>query len=153
VPHLSANPQKRTRIALGLILGGGLLAGFGIYVRAMSAAGTAQWTYFLDTFGLILSLIGALFDFRTQMQIGDFNQKGTKRRGALFLLVGLVAAFGSCWILGWAMTADSHPVFSLLIATALTAGIGAAVDGFLIIGWFGSGGYLDRRIAQQSQKR
>jgi hypothetical protein len=148
----SDNPRVATRVGLIVLAGGGIIAGIGSLIRDLSSDGTADWTYLLDTLGLILALVGAGYDFKTQLRFGGHDQVATRRRGAFLLMAGLIGTIGGCWLLGWVFTGDSLAVLRALIASGLTAGIGAAVDGFLHLGWFGSGDYLDRRIAQRSQE-
>ena len=149
--QLLANPATAQKFALGTLLAGGLVAGLGNLIRDLSAAGTAQWTFLLDVIGLLLAIFGAAWDFRTQLRFGDFDPKRTKRRGTILLTAGLVGSFGGCWLLGWVIAEDTQPLLGFVTATIMTSGIGAVIDGFVHIGWFGSGDYLDRRIAQRSQ--
>ena len=148
--HLE-NPRTAARIAFGTLLLGGVIAGLGEYLRDV-LDGETQWTFLFDTVGLIVALIGAAWDFRVQLQFGDDNPKATKRRGAYLLLGGIVLSFGGCWLLGWVLTDTAQPALRGLIAAALTTGIAAVIDGFLHIGWFGGGDYLERRIAQRSEE-
>ncbi len=134
-----------------VILIGGVLAGLGSLIRDLTS-GPADWTFFLDTIGLIVAVIGAGYDFRIQLRVGEYNVAITRRRGALLLIAGALMTIGGCWVLGWVLTGSSLPILRALLAVVLTSGIGLVVAGMLNIGWFGGGGYLDRRIAQQSDE-
>jgi hypothetical protein len=147
-----ANPKTRTRVALALLFMGGAIAGLGSLIRDLAEEGTAQWTFLLDTIGLVIAIAGGIQDFRAQLMVGDFNPRATKRRGAIVLLLGVLAAGGGCWLLGWRITGQSQPVLQLILSAIMTIGFGAVIDGILHIGWFGSGDYLDRRIAQRADE-
>jgi hypothetical protein len=147
-----ANPRFASKVGLTVIAAGGLVAGLGNLIRVLQDSGDAQWTFLLDSLGLLIAIVGAALDFRAQLRLEAFDPKGTKRRGAFLLLGGLIGTIGGCWALGWIFTGGTQPVLQFLIAAIMTAGIGALVDGFIHIGWFGSGDYLERRIAQRADE-
>lgn len=137
------------RVTLGIILAGGLIAGLGTLLRDLSSDQNDQWTFLLDTLGLIAVIIGAALDFRASARIAEFAPGAGRRRAMLLLLFGAVTGLGACIMLGWVEAGAFPPVVRGLISAAMTAAIGVGLAGLLYIGWFSGGDRLERRIEQR----
>jgi O-antigen/teichoic acid export membrane protein len=129
------------------VLCGGIIAGIGSWLRERTAGGNDQWTYVLDTFGLLVAVIGAILDFRASARITEFRPDWGRRRATLLAVSGVAAGLGSCIVLGWVTTLDSPAARGALTAV-WTAAIGISLAGLLHIGWFRGSGWLERRIEQ-----
>ena len=129
---------------------GGTLAGIGTLFRARSAAGHGQWTYLLDTAGLIVVLVGAVLDVRASGRFTDFDPGAGRRRALIQVACGSIAAVTGCLALGWLASDDWPAIVRSILSGVLTLGIGVGLAGILYIGWFSGGDYLERRIAQRS---
>lgn len=142
------NPATALRRSIGIVLCGGLIAGIGSWLRERTAGGNDQWTYFLDTIGLVVAVAGAILDFRASARITEFRPEWGRRRGLLLAVTGVTAALGSCIVLGWVTSLDS-PALRGVLEAMLTAAIGVGLAGLLHIGWFRGSGWLERRIEQR----
>ena len=142
------DPRTALRLTLILIAAGGVIAGIGAWLRAEITGRADQWTYFLDSAGLLIAVAGAALDFRAVSRIADVAPGFGRRRGVIELLAGTIAAAGACVVLGWSDRIDS-PVAKGVLAAILTAGIGYGLAGFVQIGWFRGGDWLERRIEQR----
>jgi hypothetical protein len=142
------SPRGALRLTLTIILLGGFVAGIGTWLRDEISGGNDAWTYFLDTAGLLIAVAGAALDFRASGRLAEFAEGQIGRRGALLLLAGTAAAISSCLVLGWSDSLSS-PFLRGLLSAALTAGIGYGLAGFMEIGWFRGGTWLERRIGQR----
>ena len=131
-----------------MVLCGGGIAGLGAWLRERTAGGNDQWTYFLDTIGLLMTVIGAVLDFRASSRITEFRPDWGRRRAVVLATSGIAGGLGSCIVLGWVTSLDSPAVRGLL-AAVLTAAIGLGLAGLLHIGWFRGSGWLERRIEQR----
>ena len=131
---------------------GGLLAGLGTLLRGMIDGGNDQWTYFLDTGGLLVVLFGAGLDFRASSRFASFDERGGRKRAVMQAAFGSLAALLACFVLGWLAGSDWPGVVRALISMMLTLGIGVGLAGFLYFGWFSGGNYLERRIEQQADE-
>jgi hypothetical protein len=137
---------------VGVLLLGGLLAGLGTALRAGIDGGNDQWTYLLDTAGLVVAIAGAGLDFRVSGLLAEFDERGGRRRALAQVAFGALASVGGCYLLGW-LAGPSWPGFArAVLAFLLTSGIGIGLAGLLYIGWFGGGNYLERRIEQQGEE-
>lgn len=134
---------------MGVIVLGGVLAGLGMLLRDLIDSRNDQWTFLLDTAGLVVTTLGAVLDFRANARLGNFELPGGRRRAALQLSGGLVASLGGCYLLGWVVTDEADVILRTLLTAAMTAGIGCILAGILYIGWFSGGDYLERRIQQR----
>jgi hypothetical protein len=146
------NPRTALRFTMGIILLGGGLAGLGMLLRDVIDGSNDQWTFLLDSLGLLVTTVGAFLDFRTNIRFGDLEIPGGRRRAGFQLLGGLVGTLGGCYLLGWVITDESHIVLRCLLTAAMTAGIGCIIAGLLYIGWFGGGDHLERRIQQRANE-
>jgi hypothetical protein len=146
------NPNVALRLSLGVILLGGFLAGLGTILRSLIDGQNDQWTYLLDTLGLVVTVLGAVLDFRTQARLGDIEIPGARRRAGLLLAIGGLCAIGGCFLSGWAIGSDANPVVTGILGAGMTSGLGMALAGLLYIGWFGGGDRLERRIQQRAEE-
>jgi hypothetical protein len=142
------NPRAALRLALSVILVGSLVAGIGAWLREEIDGKNDQWTYFLDTLGLLIAVAGAVLDFRASARLAEFGEVRARRPGAIQLLAGTATVIAACLILGWS-DAISSPIGRGLLSAALTGGIGFGLAGFMHIGWFRGGEWLERRIEQR----
>jgi hypothetical protein len=142
------SPRGALRLTITIILLGGVVAGIGAWLRDEIPGGNDAWTYFLDTAGLLIAVAGAALDFRASGRLAEFAEGQIRRRGAILLLAGTAAAVTSCLVLGWSDSVSS-PFFRGLLTAVLTAGIGFGLAGFMEIGWFRGGDWLERRIGQR----
>jgi hypothetical protein len=143
------DPRTTRHLAMGVILVGGILAGTGTLLRDLIEGHGDQWTFLLDTVGLLVAVCGAAFDFRSSARFGPNELPGGRRRAILQLMLGTLATITGCYSLGW-VNGDAIPVIVRAVLSAgMTAGIGMALAGLLYIGWFGGGDHLERRIAQR----
>ena len=110
------NPQKALRLTLAVIVSGGVIAGFGTFFRDIIAGQNDQWTFILDTIGLLIAVFGALLDFRATSRVAEFAPGFGRRRAALELLFGAILAVSGCILLGW-VVGDSAP--AVVAGTAL----------------------------------
>lgn len=145
------NPRTALRRSAGLMVTGGFLAGIGTWLRDRNTGSNDQWTYYFDTAGLLIAVIGAGLDFRATAHMAEFRPETVRRRAGLLATFGLICALGACVVLGWASSLDAPAVRGLL-AGIMTAGIGAGLAGFVEIGWFSGGDWLERRIEQRSDE-
>ena len=145
------NPRTALRLTAGMMVTGGLLAGLGTYLRDRNTGGNDQWTYYFDTAGLLLVVVGAALDFRASGRIAEFRPELVRRRALLLAILGVSCALGACLVLGWVSSIES-PVLRGILASVMTAAIGAGLAGFLHIGWFSGGGWLERRIEQRTDE-
>jgi len=142
------SPRGALRLTLTIILLGGFIAGIGAWLRDDDSGGNDGWTYLLDTAGLLIAVAGAALDFRASGRLAEFGEGQNRWRGALLLLAGTAAALTSCLVLGWSDSVSS-PFLRGLLSAVLTAGIGSGLAGFMEIGWFRGGDWLERRIGQR----
>lgn len=131
---------------------GGILAGLGTLLRAWDGTGNDQWTYLLDTVGLMVVVIGAGLDVRASGPFVQFDEQGSRRRAILQVTGGSAMTGVSCVALGWVADGGWPALVRGAISLTLTLGIGICLAGFLNIGWFSGGDYLERRIAQRSEE-
>jgi hypothetical protein len=148
-----ANPRTARRVAEGVLLGGGLLAGAGTALRAWIEGGNDQWTYLLDTAGLLIAVAGAGLDFRASGILAQFDERANRRRAIAQVALGAISAAGGCYLLGWLAGAGWPALARGALSFLLTFGIGVGLAGLLYIGWFGGGNYLERRIEQQGEEK
>lgn len=146
------NPRTALRVTMGIILFGGFLAGLGNLLRDLIDGKNDQWTFLLDSCGLLVTTAGAFLDFRANARFGEIELPGGRRRAGLQLLGGLIATLGGCYLLGWVVTESANAWLRALLTFAMTAGIGLILAGLLYIGWFGGGDHLERRIQQRSEE-
>lgn len=137
------------QITLGIIVVGGLIAGLGTLLRDLSSDRNDQWTFSLDTAGLIVVIIGAALDFRASARIAEFAPGAGRSRAILQLLLGVMIGLGACVVLGWVEASTIPPVVRGLLSAAMTAAIGAGLAGLLYIGWFSGADRIERRIEQR----
>ena len=143
------NPRTALWFTTSFIIGAGLIAGSGILLRDVIAGQNDQWTYVLDTIGLILAVAGAGLDFRATSRLVGVAPGWGRSRAALQLLVGGIAGIGGCLVLGWADTEDLPAMVRGALSAGMTAGIGLGFAGLLYFGWFSGGERLGRRIEQR----
>lgn len=146
------NPRTSVRATLAIIVVGGLIAGLGTFLRDLSSDHNDQWTFLLDTVGLLVAVVGAALDFRASARLAEFVPGSGKSRAILQLLFGAVVGFGACVALGWVEAGAMSPLARGLLSAVMTAAIGAGLAGLLYIGWFSGGDRLERRIAQRSDE-
>lgn len=151
IPNLQ-NPRTALRVTFGVIVLGGIIAGLGLLLRDLIDGRNDQWTFLLDTCGLVVTTLGAALDFRANARFGDRELPGGRKRAWMLVLGGALATIGGCYLLGWVTTDASPIVFRALVSSAMTAGIGAGLAGLLYIGWFGGADHLERRIQQRSEE-
>jgi hypothetical protein len=144
-----ANPRTAPRVALGVILLGGVLAGIGTFFRDAISGQNDEWTYLLDTAGLLIAVFGAGLDFRATARIAEFTPGSGNRRAILQVLAGAICALGGCILLGWVATSGTPAVIRGLLSGVMTAGFGLGFAGLLHIGWFSGADRLGRRIEQR----
>lgn len=143
------NPRSALRATLGIIVVGGLIAGIGTFLRDRSPDKNDQWTFLLDTFGLLVAIVGAVLDFRASSRIAEFAP-GVGRARALFQVIfGVFGGLGACVVLGWVEESTFPPVVRGLIAAGMITAVGAGLAGLLYIGWFSGADHLGRRIEQR----
>ena len=146
------NPRTAQRLTLAVIVLGGVIAGFGTFLRDIITGHNDQWTFILDTIGLLIAVFGAVLDFRATGRVAEFAPGFGRRRAALELAVGAFLAVTGCFLLGWILSEGAPAVVRGLLSAALTAGFGLAFAGLLYCGWFSGSEYLGRRIEQQSDE-
>jgi hypothetical protein len=139
-------------LAGGILLLGGLLAGLGAAIRSWIEGGNDQWTYFLDTAGLIVVVAGAVLDFRVSGLLAEFDARAGRRRAIAQVVFGALAASVGCYLLGWLAGVSWSALVKGALSFLLTLGIGVGLAGLLYIGWFGGSNYLERRIEQQGEE-
>jgi hypothetical protein len=66
------NPQTALRLTLAVIISGGVIAGFGTFFRDIIAGQNDQWTFLLNTIGLLIAVFGAILDFRATSRVAEF---------------------------------------------------------------------------------
>lgn len=143
------HPQIALRLTTGLICFAGLIAGLGTFLRDRTADQNDQWTFLLDTSGLLLAVIAAALDFRASGRIAEFSPGTGRRRAILQVALGIIVGLGACVILGWVEADTRSPYVRGLLSAGLTAAIGTALAGFLYIGWFSGAERMGRRIEQR----
>ena len=144
------NPQTALRVSLAVIITGGLFAGSGTYFRDRPSDHDRQWTFLLDTLGLLIAIAGAGLDFRASSRMFGMTPRSGRHRAIAQLLVGAIVGGGACLVLGWVVNESLPPFWRAVFAGCITAGFGAGLAGLLHIGWFSGSEYLERRIAQRS---
>lgn len=143
------NPRVALRLTTSLIILAGLIAGLGAGLRDVIDGQNDQWTYLLDTLGLLLAVAGAGLDFRATARMESFAPGRGRRRAAGQLLVGALAGVGGCLILGWGDTGGWPAMTSAGLSAGMIAGFGLGLAGFLYFGWFSGADRLERRIEQR----
>jgi membrane associated rhomboid family serine protease len=143
------NPRTSLRITFGIIIAGGLIAGLGTLIRDLSSDQNDQWTFLLDTVGLVVAVVGAALDFRASARIAEFVPGAGKSRAILMILCGAIVAIGACVVLGWIEADALPPLVRGLLSAGMTAAIGAGLAGLLYIGWFSGADRVERRIEQR----
>jgi hypothetical protein len=143
------NPRTALKVTISLIITGGLIAGLGTFLRDRSSDQNDQWTFLLDTFGLLVAIIGAVLDFRASARVAEFVPGAGRLRAMTQLLVGVFGSLGACILLGWVKGTTFPPIVRGLTAAGMTAAIGAGLAGMLFIGWFSGANHLERRIEQR----
>lgn len=144
------NPQTALRLTLAVIISGGVIAGFGTFFRDIIAGQNDQWTFLLNTIGLLIAVFGAILDFRATSRVAEFAPGFGRRRAALELLIGAVLAVSGCILLGWVVGHSAPAVVRGLLSAALTGGFGLVFASLLYFGWFSGSEYLGRQIEQRS---
>ena len=147
-----ANPRSARRIAVGVLVLGGTLAGLGTLIRSQDSAGNDQWTYLLDTAGLGIVIAGAALDVRVSARFAEFDAGGTRRRAIWQFAFGAMAAVTGCIVLGWVASGSWPALARAFLSGLLTLGIGLGLAGLMYIGWFSGGDYLERRIGQRADE-
>jgi membrane associated rhomboid family serine protease len=142
------NPRISLRITFGIIIAGGLIAGLGTLILDLSSDQNDQWTFLLDTVGLVVAVVGAALDFRASARIGEFVPGAGKSRAILMILCGAIVGLGACVALGWIEADALPPLARGLLSAGMTAAIGAGLAGLLYIGWFSGADRVERRIEQ-----
>ncbi len=146
------NPQTALRLTLAVIIAGGVTAGFGTFFRDIITGQNDEWTFVLDTIGLLIAVLGAILDFRATGRLAEFAPGFGRRRAALELLIGSVLAFSGCFLLGWVITDSAPAIVRGALSAALTAGFGLVFASLLYFGWFSGTEYLGRQIEQRSDE-
>ena len=146
------NPQTAQQLTLAVIVLGGVIAGFGTFLRDIITGQNDQWTFVLDTIGLLIAVFGAVLDFRATGRVAEFAPGFGRRRAALELAIGSVLAISGCFLLGWVLPDSVPAVVRGLLSALLTAGFGLAFAGLLYFGWFSGSEYLGRQIEQRSDE-
>jgi hypothetical protein len=146
------NPQTALRLTLVVIIAGGVIAGIGTFLRNIITGQNDQWTFILDTFGLLIAVLGAVLDFRATGRVAEFAPGFGRRRAALELTIGAILALSGCYLLGWVVTASASALLHGVLSAALTAGFGLVFASLLYFGWFSGSEYLGRQIEQRSDE-
>jgi hypothetical protein len=135
-----------------VIILGGVIAGIGTFFRNIITGQNDEWTFILDTIGLLIAVLGALLDFRATGRVAGFVPGFGRRRAALELVIGAFLALSGCVLLGWVVTDSAPALLHGMLSAALTAGFGLTFASLLYFGWFSGSEYLGRQIQQRSDE-
>jgi hypothetical protein len=149
-----SNPSVQRRLGVGLIVLGGVLAGLGALMRAMTRDGSASHSaaYLLDSCGWLIVVAGAVVEARAAQLFLQATPRPASRRAVSFWVLGLLAGLTGC-VLASKVSADDTP--ALVAAGAmfvLISGIGFGLAGFFSLAWYYGGEYAGRRIEKLSDE-
>jgi hypothetical protein len=137
----------KRRIALGIIVSGGLFAAAGAVIRATEAGSDARGaSYLFDVAGWLTVVAGAVLEARTAQLFLQAFPRAAKRRAISFATFGVLAA-----LIGFVIAstvADSRAPAAAVAAAmfVLVAGAGTGLAGLFSLGWFYGGDYAAGRI-------
>jgi hypothetical protein len=149
-----SNPSTQRRLGIGLIALGGVLAGLGAFVRAVTMDGSASHSaaYLLDSGGWLAILAGAVVEARAAQLFLMATPGPARRRAVLFWVLGLLAGLAGCVLASTASGDDAPALVPAGAMFVLVSGVGFGLTGFFSLAWFYGGEYAGRRIEKLSDE-
>lgn len=146
-------PLQQQRLALSIIILGAFLAGLGAYQRANSegSGGGSGW-YLLDTAGLLLVAVAAVWQARLGGILIVFDPKAVRRRAILSMLAGICTALTGCVTASKIENDASDAALRAFTEAGIVGGIGLGLAGFLTLAWAFGMGYAGDRINRLSEE-
>jgi hypothetical protein len=149
-PRRLSSPIVRRRLAVGLIVAGGVVAGLGAARRAASSDAPSS-TYLFDSVGLLIVIVGAVLEVMTAQLFLLVAPAPARRRAIALTGGGVVGAITSCLLLSTAFDANAPWPLAGVTSAIMVAGVGAFVGGLFSLLVFHGSDYAARRINEMSQ--